>query len=130
MSYAQNNRVCASWHKAPEGWRVWTGNMSGYSDRGFCNLPAGHYGDHRCGIETIQSEPSVLETRNGQTYSSGGPQYDQMSWPNKTPGSWPSWMTQSTRHALRLLEAHPMATRAEKRAITAVLKMIEEVQGE
>lgn len=114
MSYAQNNLACASWRKAPEGWHVWTGRMSGYGDRGFCSLPVGHYGEHRCEIEAKDQEAK----------------FSQLTWENKTPGSWPSWLLQSTLHALRLLEVHPNLSKTKQRQVRSVIDAIYKVHVE
>lgn len=105
MSYAQNHQVCASWHAIPDG----TQSLDGSKERTFCGQPAGHFGDHQ-----------AVVYRNWK--------HEGISWVNKTPGKWPSWMLRTTQHALRLLLVNPELTRLETKAVRTVLEAIEETQ--
>jgi hypothetical protein len=79
-------------------------------------------------METIDrgQDGSLIGTKGFPTSH----RYETLTWPNKTPGKWPSWMRRSTLHALRLLATHPELNEEDHRHVRNVIDMVEETQGE
>lgn len=95
--HARRNLVCASHHRAPEGFASWGGNMSGWSRRPFCWDAAGHAGDHWAQIERVDEHGNSPKKRDAQ----------KMTWPNKL--GIPKWLAETTHHGIAMMRAHGMS---------------------
>ncbi len=107
--YARRHMVCSSWHRCPEGWHQWTGSVSGYTERPFCELAVGHAGEHQA---TISSTEATVPTKVTVVHRDGRleetvdmrPEVKTMTWPNKM--GVPLWLMKVTQRGLTAMREH------------------------